>query len=704
MTAPAMPCSNSSLLIPFACVLLAGCGSNDSPVQANLGTDAIATSVGPGGATVRGTGALAGLLIEIPPGALRQLVKLEIAVGEEFVLPGTVAAAEALRITAVPDPGALLLPFKISMEIAFPVTRDPADLLVAGQVSVPTFDGRAATRLGLAAELGTYDESRRRFTAEIGRFASLQIRYTAAERLIDDANALVGLALDSFDRLTDESLLAADLQLASALKADPFFPAARVLRAISRVLVVVNDRQQRGPGLQSVGDAAVETGLDVQRRSLLRRLIDADWPRRLIVPRSAPQAADVLEMLQAQLRPALEQGLLDLAFVPPHTELAIALPSALTALPGTRQIDAADLSFLRSLFAFGLYSIDALEDVVLTVDPAFWSSPAAATATPEDLLARFPEVGKRLVPPSSLTQDHLVEAMSLLVEGYRQLNQESDGQGDDLVVFSSSFGAEKRDRWQNSLQQGFESLVQEGPRSLLVDRYGVINLDLAALRAGIDARSLTPALFGFAPLAGTLPDPSLGGLLPTRTQDGAARLFHLPNRFALPTAAIVIDGDPSDWPATAEALLPEDAAGDSGKMSGLDLGQVFLARSGDDLLYRLSLVRGAFEFRDDRTAIYGFRIRSQRRRPAAGGPGLLFTVEMTSAGPEVTVRRDGQLIAVRHAVAVAGAHLELAFNRFDLFEPDEPVRDRTVRAFSSGFDSSGAAHRGDRTRAILTRF
>lgn len=699
-----MHCSKPSLLILFTYLLLAGCGSNDSPVQANLGTDEINTAVGPGGATVRGTGALAGLLIEVPPGALRQLVQLKIAVGEELALPGTVGAAEALMITAVPDPGALLLPFKISMEIGFPATRDPADLLVAGQVSVPTVDGRAVTRLGLAAELGAYDESRRRFTAEIGRMAPLQVRYTSAERLIDDANALVGLALDSFDRLTDESLLAADLQLASALKADPFFPAARVLRAISRVLVVGNDRQQRGPGLQSIGDAAVATGLDLQRRSLLRRIIDADWPSRLMPPSSAPQAADVWEMLQAQLRPALEQGLLDLAFVPPHTELAIALPSALTALPGTRQIDAADLSFLRSLFAFGLYSIDALEDVEWTTDPAFWSSAAAATATPEELLARFPSVGKRLAPPSSSTQDHLVEAMTILVEGYRQLNLESDDQGDDLVVFSSSFGAEKRDRWQNSLQQALESLLQQGPRPLLVDRHGVVNLDLAALRTGIDARSLAPALFGFAPLAGTLPDPSLGGLLPTRTQDGATRLFHLENRFTLPAAAIVIDGDPTDWPSHAEALLPEDVAGDSGNMSGLDLGQVFLARSGDDLLCRLSLARGSFELRDDRTAVYGLQIHSQRQRPAAGGPGLLFAVEMTSAGAEVTVRRDGQLIAVRHAVAVAGAHLELALNRFDLFEPDEPVRDRIVRAFSSGFDSSGAAPRGDRTRAISTRF
>lgn len=685
--------------------LVWGCGSGDSPVQSNLGTDEINVTVGPGGGIVRGTGELAGLVVEIPPGALRRLVRLKIEVGDDLELPATLAAAVALKITTLPDPGAFLVPVRLTAKLLYPSGRDPADLFVAGLVSVPTVDGRGEIRPGLAAELGTYDESLKTFTAEIGRFADLQIRYTEAPRKIDDANALVGLALEALDRTTDEALLTADLQLAAALRADPYFPAARVLRAVTRVLVVANDRKQRGLGLQSIGEAALGLGLDLQRRSLLQRIVDSDWPHKAQVSASTPAAADVLEMLQDQLRPALEAGLLDLAFVPSHTEIGIELPSAVISLPGKRQIDGADLSFLRAAFAFGLYALDALEDVVLEVDKAFWNSAAARTATVEDLLVRFPAVGTRRSTPSVATQNHLVEAVTSLVEGYRQLNVESDDQGDDLVVFSSSFDAQKRDSWQNNLEQALESLLQPGARPVLLGGgHGVVDLDLGVLRSGLDPRSLAPRVFGFVPLAGSLPDPTLNGLLPLLTQDAATRLFHTVNRFTLPTTQIVIDGDPGDWPAKAEALLPDDVAGDAGKMVGLDLGRVFLGRQGDDLLFRLSLARGEFESRSDQTVIYGLEIRPQRTRPAAGGSHLLVAIEMTAGGPEVTVRRDGRLIAVRHAVATADSHLELALNRFDLFDPDEPLRDRTVRALSSGLDAGGLAHRGDRTRAISTRF
>ncbi len=83
---------------------------------------------------------------------------------------------------------------------------------------------------------------------------------------------------------------------------------------------------------------------------------------------------------------------------------------------------------------------------------------------------------------------------------------------------------------------------------------------------------------------------------------------------------------------------------------------------------------------------------------------LQILIGMTATGPEVTVTRDGQAIAVRHAVGVAGGELELALNRFDLFEPDEPVRDRTVRAFATGFEAVLATAASDETRLVLVSF
>ena len=114
---------------------------------------------------------------------------------------------------------------------------------------------------------------------------------------------------------------------------DPFFPAARVLRAVTRVLVVLNDRESRGVGLQSLGEAASAFGLDLPARSVLRRIVTGDWPSKLTPSQLAPTAADVLELLRTRLRPALMASLGDLEFVPPHGGVTIT-PSASGASSG----------------------------------------------------------------------------------------------------------------------------------------------------------------------------------------------------------------------------------------------------------------------------------------------------------------------------------------------------------------------------------
>jgi hypothetical protein len=433
-------------------------------------------------------------------------------------------------------------------------------------------------------------------------------------------------------------------------------------------------------------------------------VIAADWPNRLApVAAPAPTVGDVMELLQSRWRPAFEASIDDLDFVPTHTALSISLPGAIIALPGPREVDAADLLFLRAALCLGLYLFDALEDLVLEVDAA-WLATAAATVTPQDLLARFPQFGARRSTPAERTKEHLADALDALVEGYRQLNIETDGQDDDLVVFSSSFDVEKRDRWQGNLEQARQSLRQEGGRPLRIDLDRTVESDLASLLGGLDPRALAPSLSKFEVLAGSLPDPTLGGLLPAMTQDGATRLFHAVSRFALAPVPVTIDGDPSEWPAGSEALLPTDALGDAGGMEHLDLERLFLAVAADDLLCRLSLGHGEFAYRPGEVRVYGFELRPQRQRPPAGGPVVQVAIEMTVAGPQVSVRRDGVLVSVRHQVAVAGPELEIALDRAGLLTVDEPVRDRVIRAFSTGQDGSGAVHSGDRTRRVLIRF
>jgi hypothetical protein len=687
--------------------LFAACGGSGQPLDADFGGGTIETTVGPGGATIAGLGgtALGGFSLEIPAGALQRLVRLKIKVGTDIDLPGSVAAAVPISIEATPDPGALTIAAKLTMAFDLPQGRLAADLFVAGRQSTPSLAGGRGTRIrpGLAAELGSYDQRLRIFRADVGSLSDLQVRRATDPRLVDDANALVTLALNSLDRLTDESIAKADRQLAAALTADPFFPAARVLRAVTRVLVVGNDRTETGPGLSSIGEAVTRAGLDLRSRSLLRRIVDDVWPVRATPGRDVPTPGAVLEMLQTRLRPALEAGLVDLAFVPPQNQLVLRLPGPIGGLAGKREIDAADFFFLRAGFAFSLYLLDALEDLDLTVDVKYLVSSASSLDDLADLLVRFPEFARLRARPAERTVDHLVEAMFAMREAIKLLNAETDAQNDDLIVFSSSFDAGKRDRWQGNFAGLLGSLLGGDAHPLVRAGEKALPIDLVALRTGLDVRGLLPTIAKYEPLAGTGADPTFGGLFPGLTQDGAARLFHLVNRFALAQIAITIDGDTRDWPAAAEALRPVDASGDSGEVRDLDLARVFLGLTGDDLVCRLSLASGSFRYDANRTAVWGFDLRPQRERPAQGGPSIQVLVEMTASGPRLTVRRDGKLIAVDHSVAVSKGELELALDRFDLFEPDEPTRDRVLRVFSAGAESKGAKRGGDQTRRILLR-
>ena len=419
---------------------------------------------------------------------------------------------------------------------------------------------------------------------------------------MDDANALLELALGSLGRLTGEGLRDADRSLAGALAADPFFPAARLLRAVTRVLVVANDRADQGPGLQSVGEAATRAGLDLRLKSLLRRIVDRDWPQKATPVNDPPAPADVLEMLQQQLRPALAAGLADLAFVPAHSRFTLALPKGIPALGGDREVDGADAYFVRALFSLSLDTLDALEDLDLEFDVGYLL--ATPTATAEDLLARFKSFGRRLAAPAPRAIDELTEGWFSLVQAYVLLNGETDPQDDDLIVFSSAFDVAARDRWQGDFRGAFESLMVSGSRPLVVDGHGVVDLDLRALTTPMDPRALSPKLAGFDPLAGTLPDPTFGGLLPHLDQVAATRLFHSAGEFELPNVDVTIDGDVRDWPAASEALLPVDVAGDAGNLPDLDLSRVFLGIDGDDLVARLSLVGGSFQYRTTQTTTF----------------------------------------------------------------------------------------------------
>ncbi|MHC4079146.1 MAG: hypothetical protein ACYST0_11980, partial [Planctomycetota bacterium] len=457
-------------------------------------------------------------------------------------------------------------------------------------------------------------------------------------------------------------------------------------------------------GLDSVGEALNAAGLDVRSMSLLERAVAGVWPRVPPQPPGGPAASDVLAVFTSRLRPALLLALEDLAYVPAASDLTVTLPQLLTSVAGVREVDAADICFLRATLALTVFTLDFLADLDLdSVDLEDLTSALGQARSAQANLARHEKFGRLRTQPGDPTLAAAAEGMSALAQGFTLLAGETDPQQNDLLVFGAAFGAARQGRWHDNLQNLLASLLQPGPRTVTLEQHGALQVDLLAPLAsgGLDPRRLMPAFHKFLPLAGSLQDPALGGLLPGLSQDNATGLFGLSSKHDLMQVNVVIDGDVSDWPQASEALLPRDAAGEITVLDALDLRSVYLGRTGDDVVFRLTLHAGSFRWRQNRAQAYGILIDDLRDHP--GGHTTRIRVTMAQTGPTVEVRRRGKVVAVRSNVALAGRDLEFAVHRADLFDPDDPVRDRIVRAFSVGLDTVRGIGERDVTRRIATQ-
>src|SRR5690606_22666471 len=269
----------------------------------------------------------------------------------EIVVAGTTPLSRSFSIRTEPDPGPLLEPATIALGIELPEFVRPDDLVIVSRppATEPTAIVDHAGRIGVLSESVAYDPASRQVLAQVRSIVGFQLRRAETPRLADDALRLVSLGFDALVRSTDAALLDADQLFAQAQAADPFQPAANLFRALSRVLVVLNDRTDTGPALDSIGDAAQRLGLDVRARSLLSRARAGDWPRDLVVPAAAPSSREVIALLQSRLRPALLLALRDLDRVPVSTELIVRMPATAGPLQGDRELDAADVLLFRSV-------------------------------------------------------------------------------------------------------------------------------------------------------------------------------------------------------------------------------------------------------------------------------------------------------------------------------------------------------------------
>ncbi len=695
-------------------MLATACGGGGSPLDQPVGSGRIVSQVGPGGGTLRGDGGttLQGFRLEIPPGALERLVEIRIDVGASIDVPDTSDLSPSYRIQIRPDVGTLRLPALLEVPVPLPRFRSPDDLFVASRPPEerPTArSGDGAGRFGIAAEFGGYSEDTKVFRAEVRSLTDLQVRILDRARLPEDAIRLVQLGFESLSRLTDASVVEADLLFAEAQLADPFSPAANVFRAVSRVLVALNDRRDDTDGLDSVGEVLERIGFDVRSRSLAARLRTGTWPARFEVPATAPGDAEILTFLRERFLSVLELSLADLDAVPATSSLVVRFPPLLRGLPGDRELDAADVLFLRSLLAATVALVELAADLDLGLDANFFTRQVVGEQPSlEDALRLEPALGTLRSTPDQRTIDALRAALFDWLQAFELVAAETDDQEDDLLILPASFTPERFDLWRANVSGASASLQGDGPTRILLDGRigGSLLVDfLRPLASGaLDPRLLAPQVFRFLPLAASLPDPTFGGLCPEWTTADAIDVLGLVDRLDPPQAVVVADGDLTDWPAAAEALLPADPIADvaGAALPATDIERVFCAESADTVAFRLDLADGPIAPRDDQATVYSFELRGVANRSFRDS--LLVEVLPTRQGPALRVLLDGRIREVAGTAAHRGNVLEVVLDRFGLYGPDEPVGDRAVRARAESVRTRGTVEAGiDVTRSFLIR-
>jgi hypothetical protein len=691
-------------------VALHGCGS-DSPVDRQLGEGRITTQVGPGGAVLRGDAGtpLEGFRLDIPEGALTRLIAITVEAGEAIEVPGSEPASAPFAIRVEPDPGVLLRPAELRLGMTLARSQTPDDLFIAGRPSSDRESPLDPTsgRQTVLADVGSYDEDARLFTAPIRQLGDLQARIATARRLTGDAVELTQLGYDRLFRLTDAGLVQADATFAEAQRADPFAGEANLFRAISRVMLIANARDDDTAAVDSVGEALQALGLDVASLSLAERFRTDVWPNRWWVPAGAPRISAVVEMLRVRVRPALVLALLDLDRVPATTSFSLTLPEAVPDRPGVRELDATDVCAFRAALTGALFAIDHIADFDLDFDLSLIAPREGEPLSLEGLLDSHSGLGRLLRAPAERTQRALTAFLQLLRDTLDALDGEGDDQADDIVLFPEGFTAADVDRWDTNLDAVLASFQDDAERRYTTaDSSGTVSIRLGGpWRAGmVSPRDLAPGFFRFLPIGGTLPDPTAAGALPDLTQDRATNLLGFVDIHAMPRLPIVADGFLGDWSQAAEALVPADPVGDvlAGPGAAVDLWQIWCADTPDEIAFRIGVADGAIAFDPNQEVVYAVLL--QVVGPDALGRSIQIEVHPTETGFELFAFRDGVARTVRSAVAARGSDLEFTVNRYDLLDPDEVPTDRAVEAFTSSRDAVTGEVVGDTARCFVIRF
>ncbi|MFQ5507402.1 MAG: hypothetical protein ACE5F1_21775, partial [Planctomycetota bacterium] len=501
----------------------------------------------------------------------------------------------------------------------------------------------------------------------------------------------------------------AGLLLEQAQLADPFDEGARFFAAVLRLLRLLNDRGDSGLRIDSSGELLESFGLRLGKKSLLLHLLDGDLPKWVSVPSSAPRQEAVLSFLDRVIRPELDDLRLSLYRIGDQFLARVKLPDLGLAFGGVREFDFGDLAALRALVEGAMAAHDLLASFDLNIDASRLRAKLGREWKAEQLLAAWPNLGRSRASRIGRAGLALRSALANLGDGFASIDAEQDDQTDDVIVIDPSMTAARRDEVLRALESLSASLASQTPQAFrITHQEGRVLFSLGALfsKSSLDLRGLLPGFRQSLPLGETLPDPTIAGLFPFLDRDEAVQRASIPTSARMVSAGIKIDGDPNDWPSSAEVLLPPDLEGDvagSQTIPAVDGHRLFAATSATDLFLRLDLADGDPGFHAGLLHIYGLRIvdldEQDRRR-------FGIQIQPSESGPMAWLFDETGL----PGILGPGEPLEVALGprtmevRVPLVKLGDRARERLIHFRIRALDLSEGIGVRDDSRRVLIRF
>ncbi len=216
-----------------------------------------------------------------------------------------------------------------------------------------------------------------------------------------------------------------------------------------------------------------------------------------------------------------------------------------------------------------------------------------------------------------------------------------------------------------------------------------------------DVRAALPAFLGYLPLAGTLADPTFGGVFPTLTQVDATQLLGGFDRRPMAHAQVVADGNFADWAQIPGLLDPADPRGDAsgGRRLGVDIEQVAFTLGTTALAFRVTVADGEIALRPQHATAFVMRLRDVGRSHLS--ETVRVEVVLQTGAPLVRVFLRGDQIPTPATAVAAGSDLEVAVDRALLDDAIDLAQSRVFDVRSEDFDLSTGGVVRDGVRGVI---